>query len=311
MPHPSTANRPHTANSPPPDEEPTATRHVAAGGQASAEQPNSLAAVRARYGVQAAKHARGAASHAAQELTATTIRQRSPAGALGVWAVTAVFVLAVVLTSVGVLFRDRSQGAGAAAEAARSSPAPEGSPVAAASPAPEGSPAAVASPAPSASSAALLVHVLGRVAQPGVVRVPAGARLSDAVDAAGGLLPDAELRGTNLARPIADGEQVYVPAIGEEPVAAMAAAGLGSSSSLGDAVAAHSGSAAVPAVPLVNLNTATAAELETLPRVGPALAQRILDWRQQSGPFTSVDDLLQVSGIGEKTLAGFRERVTV
>lgn len=147
----------------------------------------------------------------------------------------------------------------------------------------------------------LLVHVAGQVAAPGVVELPPGSRVTDAVDAAGGALPDAELGAVNLARALTDGEQVYVPAVGEGVPAAP-----------DGAPSAPAG--APPATGpdgLVNLNTATVTDLDTLPGIGPALAQRIVDWRTANGSFTAVDELDAVSGIGPATLAELRDLVTV
>lgn len=138
-----------------------------------------------------------------------------------------------------------------------------------------------------AGSAPILVHVLGAVAEPGLYQLSDGERIVDAVAAAGGFTEKADPAALNLARPVGDGEQVYVPAMGEEPPAAVDAPGA-----------------------LIDLNTADAAELETLPGVGPELAARIVDWRSQNGRFASVDDLLQVTGIGAKTVSGLAELVT-
>lgn len=143
----------------------------------------------------------------------------------------------------------------------------------------------------------LQVHVLGAVVQPGVYQLNRGARVADALQAAGGTLPTAELGTLNLAKPLFDGEQVLVPA----PVAA--AGGSGSES--------PTASSSVVGGQLINVNTATAAELDTLPYIGPSKAAAIIAYRQQHGAFTQVDDLLQVPGIGEATLAKFRDLVTV
>ncbi|MET4159389.1 ComEA family DNA-binding protein [Agromyces sp. PvR057] len=143
----------------------------------------------------------------------------------------------------------------------------------------------------------LLVHVLGAVARPGLVELDAGARVVDAVAAAGGFTAVADPAGVNLARPVVDGEQLVVLAIGQVPVAD---AGGGGASGGG---AASDG--------LVHLNTADVAELDTLPRIGPALAQRILDYREANGPFTSVDQLLDVTGIGDAVFAGLAELVAL
>ena len=138
----------------------------------------------------------------------------------------------------------------------------------------------------------VVLHVLGAVAEPGIVELPLGARVVDALAAAGGPTPDADLAGVNLARIVADGEQLRVPRVGEVPVTGPAAPGASSDGR-------------------VNINTADAAALETLPGVGPAIAARIIAWRDENGPFRSVDELTAVSGIGERTLAGMRDQATV
>lgn len=136
----------------------------------------------------------------------------------------------------------------------------------------------------------LYVHVLGQVTHPGLYVLATDARVVDALSAAGGTLDDADLQAVNLARPLSDGEQLIVPLIG-------AAAEDDGSAEAGDG--------------LIDLNNADQTELETLPGIGPALGQRIIDWREKNGRFQSVDDLLAVSGIGEKLLAGIRDLVRV
>lgn len=143
---------------------------------------------------------------------------------------------------------------------------------------------------------AVYVHIYGAVAAPGLYRVDEGARVVDVIAAAGGLTEDADPTAVNLARRVADGEQLRVPAVGEAPPA-----------SAGPAESAPE----APSDGRVNLNTADAAALDTLPRVGPAIAERIIQWRDANGAFTSVDDLLAVPGIGEKMLAALRDLVTV
>lgn len=159
-----------------------------------------------------------------------------------------------------------------------------------------------AAPAGSATTtpAGVVVHVAGAVARPGLVRLGAGSRVADAIEAAGGLAPDADLDRLNLAAPLADGQRVWVPRPGEEPPAGAAGAG-----AAGDPAAAGGGTA------LVDLNTATLDELDALPGVGPATAQAILDYRRAHGRFRSVDELLEVRGIGEAKLASLRARVRV
>jgi competence protein ComEA len=144
---------------------------------------------------------------------------------------------------------------------------------------------------------ALVVHVAGAVLQPGVHRVPEGGRVVDAIDAAGGLASTADATRLNLAAPLADGERVYVPVVGEEPPAVV---GPGGPATGGDA----------PSGP-VNLNTADAAALDALPGVGPATAAAIIEHREAVGGFTSVDQLLDVRGIGEAKLEQLRPLVTV
>ncbi|WP_394289108.1 helix-hairpin-helix domain-containing protein [Microbacterium sp.] len=144
----------------------------------------------------------------------------------------------------------------------------------------------------SIAPAEVYVHVSGEVRTPGLYRLAEGARVVDAVSAAGGMTGEASPEAVNLARPVSDGEQLHVPAKGDAPPG----------ESPGSAPAGDG---------RVNLNTADAAALDTLPRIGPAIAQRIIDWREQNGRFTSVDDLMAVPGIGEKMLASLRELVTV
>ncbi|MBR7744330.1 helix-hairpin-helix domain-containing protein [Phycicoccus sp. BSK3Z-2] len=151
-----------------------------------------------------------------------------------------------------------------------------------------------------AGGTGLVVHVVGQVAEPGVLRLPAGSRVSDAVEAAGGATRRADLAALNLARPLVDGEQVRVPAPGEEPPAAAPPSGDGG------AAAGTPGAASA----LVPLNTADVTALDGLPGIGPVLAQRIVDWRTVNGRFSTVDELAEVSGIGEKLLAQLRPLVT-
>ncbi len=148
-------------------------------------------------------------------------------------------------------------------------------------------------PAP-APSALVVVDVVGQVRDPGVVTLPVGSRVFDAVAAAGGATDAAELAAINLARPLVDGEQLRVPAPGE-------------------AVAPPAAPVTRPAADagLVDLNTADEATLDTLPGIGPALAARIVAWRADHGPFASVDELDEVSGIGPAMLAKVRDLVTV
>jgi competence protein ComEA len=146
----------------------------------------------------------------------------------------------------------------------------------------------------------VVVHVAGAVNRPGVYSLPSGSRVTDAVAAAGGPATDAAVHVLNLARLLADGEQVYVPTQEE------AAAGVTGPPSAGGTVAGG-GSAGG----LININTATAVELEELPGVGPATAAKIVDDRETNGPFSTPEDLMRVPGIGPKTFESMKDLVTV
>ncbi|UFU04952.1 ComEA family DNA-binding protein [Ruania halotolerans] len=152
-----------------------------------------------------------------------------------------------------------------------------------------------------APPADVVVHVAGAVREPGVVRLPAGARVAEAIDAAGGALADADLDAVNLAAPLTDGAQVYLPTEAEDAPPA----------GTGAPAPATSGTTEQDGAPLVDLNTADAAALETLPGIGPARAAEIIAWREREGEYSSVDQLLEVSGIGPATLERLRERVRV
>lgn len=150
----------------------------------------------------------------------------------------------------------------------------------------------------------IAVHVAGAVTRPGVYELPETARIQDALDAAGGALPEADVDQLNLAERVADGEKVRVPLIGEQPEISGVASGQGTDSG------APLPSEAIPPG-LVNINTASAAELEALPGVGPSTAQAIVDERASNGPFATPDDLMRVSGIGEKKYAKLQGKICV
>ena len=143
------------------------------------------------------------------------------------------------------------------------------------------------------SAPALIIDVTGEVASPGVYELPAGSRVIDAIKAAGGAKAKAALSELNLARIIKDGEQIYV-----DPVYTAGAS-------------VRSGSK--PAAPRgpININRATASELNSLDGIGPVIAKRIIAYRTTNGPFLAIEDLLQVSGIGDAKLAQFKEKIRV
>jgi competence protein ComEA len=156
--------------------------------------------------------------------------------------------------------------------------------------APPQAPQAASSVATSTStSGRVVVDVAGRVRRPGLVTLPMGSRVADALRAAGGAKPGTDLTTLNLARKLVDGEQIVVGVPGAAPVA---------------------GAPPGPATPL-DLNTATAEQLDGLPGVGPVLAQRIVDWRTAHGGFTSVAQLRQVTGIGDSKFADLQPLVRV
>ncbi|QIG42705.1 ComEA family DNA-binding protein [Nocardioides anomalus] len=150
----------------------------------------------------------------------------------------------------------------------------------------------------------------GKVRHPGIAVLDAGARVVDALQAAGGAKPGVDLTGLNLARVLVDGEQVLV---GTDPPTGLAAAASPPPAGSGSGATSTSSAGNAPGTPatVVNLNTATEADLDTLPDVGPVTAQSILTWRDQHGGFSSVDELLEVDGIGEVTLGKLAPYVTV
>ncbi|EHK80819.1 MULTISPECIES: ComEA family DNA-binding protein [Rhodococcus] len=150
-------------------------------------------------------------------------------------------------------------------------------------------------------SADFVVSVVGAVIRPGLVRLPAGSRVADALDAAGGAVDGADLIGLNLARRVADGDQIVVGIAPPQPVPQ--ASGIVGAQTPGDAPPEAGGP--------VDLNTADETALDALPGVGPVTAAAIVSWRDTNGPFTDVEQLGEVDGIGPARLARLRELVTV
>ena len=216
-------------------------------------------------------------------------RHRAPGSAVrlapgrrAVWSLWVVGLLAALLV-VGGTWLDRPQVQPAPVE-----PAPAGPPA-------EEEPAATPSVGVAAESAAtVVVSVVGSVVRPGLVTLPEGARVADAVAAAGGLLADADPASVNLAAVVSDGQQVAVGVPG---------AGVVGGTADGPGAAGGGGP--------VDLNAATAADLDALPGIGPVLAQRIVEHRERNGPFRSVEQLDDVPGIGPATYAELAELVTV
>ncbi|MFK5689555.1 helix-hairpin-helix domain-containing protein [Ornithinimicrobium sp. LYQ92] len=155
--------------------------------------------------------------------------------------------------------------------------------------------------APTTGPQTVIVHVVGEVQAPGVVELPTGSRVGDAVQAAGGFTDAADAGSVNLARALLDGEQVWVGAPGEDPPALAPAPAQGGTGTAAGPGGSGTTPGTGPVVPL-DLNTATQAQLEELPGIGPVTAGRILTWRDENGRFTDPTELLEVSGIGERTL---------
>jgi comEA protein len=225
---------------------------------------------------------------------------------LGRWSVSTATVVALIalVVAVGCVFAVRVLWAERSAGGGEPMPVAAGVPRVS-DPTSSGTPAA----RPLVVAVEIVVHVVGQVVRPGLVRLQQGSRVADAIAAAGGARPGADVAALNLARAVVDGEQLHVPKRGEvvTPPAPPPAAAGGASAGGGSGTGQDAGGS--PAV--VSLNTADLAALDTLPGVGPVLAQRIVDWRAEHGHFTSVDELGEVSGIGDKLLARLRPRVSL
>jgi len=172
-------------------------------------------------------------------------------------------------------------------------------------PKPEAAPTESTAPTEPTPSAEVVVHVSGAVKRSGVYRLAPDSRVADAIDQAGGAAEHADLDALNLAEPLQDGQKIHVPRKGEASAPALASVAP-SRTPRGTPQAA----AATTQFP-INLNTATAEQLEAIPGIGPVLAQRIIEYRQTHGRFQSVDELLEVRGIGPKRLENMRPYVVV
>lgn len=156
------------------------------------------------------------------------------------------------------------------------------------------------------TSSELVVYVTGAVITPAVYHLHEGDRVADAVAAAGGFSEGAAIEALNLARPLVDGEQIHIP-----DQAAQAATGAAESPGEGAVQTGVTGQGGATESGKLNINRASAAELETLDGIGPATAQKIIDSRNTDGPFSSIEDLTRVSGIGEKRLAAIADKICV
>ncbi|MDP1546492.1 MAG: helix-hairpin-helix domain-containing protein [Anaerolineales bacterium] len=172
--------------------------------------------------------------------------------------------------------------------------------------APAGQPI-VLQPAP--TKAPIAVHVIGAVPRPGLYEFAEGARVQDAIDASGGLLSTANINAVNLAALLTDGQQLNIPyKSGSEPTeddTALELPGTISEEEPGGAIVTETGG------DLININTASLEELDTLPGIGPTIAQRIIDYRQQNGAFSTIEEIMEVSGIGPSTFDNIKDFITV
>ncbi|NOH03454.1 MAG: ComEA family DNA-binding protein [Chloroflexi bacterium] len=166
--------------------------------------------------------------------------------------------------------------------------------------APAGDPI-VLQPAP--TKAPIAVHVIGAVPRPGLYEFAEGARVQDAIDAAGGLLSSADVESINLAALLEDGQQLTIPyKAGQEPAEETA---------VPLELPGPPATEAPEDQDLININTATAEELDSLPGIGPTIAQRIIDYRTENGPFETIEDIMDVSGIGPSTFDQIKDLITV
>nr|WP_241266322.1 ComEA family DNA-binding protein [Streptomyces boncukensis] len=172
-----------------------------------------------------------------------------------------------------------------------------------------GPPGSGGTPAAGAPGKRLVIDVVGKVQEPGIQRLPSGARVADALKAAGGLRSGADTSGLNRARPLVDGEQIVVGNGAQDGGAPTPAPGTGPGTTPGPAPGSVPGADGASGAP-VSLNSATPEQLETLPGIGPVLAQHIIDYRTEHGGFTSVDQLQEVNGIGERRFADLKSRVS-
>ncbi|GHH67316.1 competence protein ComEA [Promicromonospora soli] len=290
------AARPAVRSEPRPAPEPAAQD-----AQARADADELVARLRARRSTSGVAAAYAAAhGHPADPRAEDGARRWALTGTTAVVAVVAVLMLGLGVAAFSMRGDDVDTLAPVAdGEPSAGEPA---SPFAESGPEPTEPDLGAATAGATTAGGGLLVHVVGEVAQPGLVTLPDGARVADAVTAAGGVTRKADLTAVNLARTVVDGEQLYVPGPGEPVPRAPVAPGTGDQGTANDPSAAGGA---------VDINSADAVALEALPGVGPSIAQAIVEWRETNGPFASVDELEDVPGVGPATLDEIRESARV
>jgi competence protein ComEA len=167
---------------------------------------------------------------------------------------------------------------------------------------------------PAPTQAPVVIQIIGAVVKPGVYTLQDGSRVQDAVDAAGGLLAEADSNSVNLAARLEDGQQINIPSLGGSALAPMATSApfaVISTTTVSTAEASTLTPTAASSVSLININTATLQQLDTLPSIGPVTAQSIVTYRQQHGPFQHIEDIMNVSGIGPVTFDKIQKLITV
>jgi len=167
---------------------------------------------------------------------------------------------------------------------------------------------------PAPTQAPVVIQIIGSVVKPGVYTLPDGSRVDDAVDAAGGLLAEADANSVNLAARLEDGQQIDIPSIGGTTLSGTMPSGfppVPSATSAPFAVVATLTPTAVSSASLININTATLQQLDSLPSIGPVTAQSIVTYREQHGAFQHIEDIMNVSGIGPVTFDKIQNLITV
>lgn len=163
---------------------------------------------------------------------------------------------------------------------------------------------------PAPTAAPIAVHVIGAVPRPGLYEFPEGARVQDAIDAAGGLLAEGNADALNLAALLEDGQQLDIPYQGGSAPTEDTSLNLPSADETPTDGSENNTEEANSDVELVNINSASLEELDTLPGIGPTTAQKIIDYREVNGPFSTIEDIMNVSGIGPATFEEIQDLIT-